>query len=101
MGYQEQLREAREILQTEIKELHDNLASKEFALRKIDGILKGSGSGRGRRPSLTSQIVEALYSLSKEHERGGSGQGGDRGIRGPAAGCEPFYDSFHFVSGDT
>ncbi|HHY15262.1 MAG TPA: hypothetical protein GX521_04210 [Firmicutes bacterium] len=70
MGYQEQLREAREILQKEIKELHDNLASKEFALRKIDGILKGSGSGRGRRPSLTSQIVEALYSLSKEHERG-------------------------------
>jgi hypothetical protein len=70
MGYREQLREAREILQKEIQELHDNLVSKEYALRKIEGILKGEEGRRGRKPSLTSQIVEALYHLSQEHGEG-------------------------------
>lgn len=66
MGYREQLRQARELLQAEILELQAVLATKELDLRKLDGLLKESGVRRGGQPSLTSQIVEALYLLAQE-----------------------------------
>ena len=66
MGYREQLQQAREILHSEIAELQRKLAAKEQDLRKLDSLLKESGSQRGSGPSLTSQIVEALYLLAQE-----------------------------------
>ena len=62
MSYREQLRQARDILQGEIQDLHRSLASKEMDLRKLDGLLKETGSRRAG-PSLR-QIVEALYVLA-------------------------------------
>lgn len=70
MGYREQLRQAREILHGEIQELQAKLAEKERDLRKLDSLLKESGTRRGGGPSLTSQIVEALYQLTKENPDG-------------------------------
>lgn len=70
MGYREQLRQAREILQSEIAELQRKLEAKEQDLRKLDSLLKESGSPRGSRPSLTSQIVETLYILAQENSDG-------------------------------
>lgn len=70
MGYREQLRQAREILQGEIQELQMNLAAKEVDLRKLDNLLKDTGERRGVGPSLTSQIVEALYSLAQDSSEG-------------------------------
>lgn len=70
MGYREQLRQAREILQSEIAELQRKLEAKEQDLRKLDSLLKESGSPRGSRPSLTSQIVETLYILAQENPDG-------------------------------
>lgn len=64
MGYREQLRQAREILQSEIAELQGKLAAKEQDLRKLDNLLREAGVPRGSRPSLTSQIVETLYLLA-------------------------------------
>ena len=66
MGYREQLRQARELLQEEVLELQVLLATKEQDLRKLDSLLKESGVRRGGQPSLTSQIVEALYVLTQE-----------------------------------
>lgn len=66
MGYREQLRQARELLQEEILELQALLATKELDLRKLDGLLRETGVRRGGQPSLTSQIVEALYILTQE-----------------------------------
>ncbi len=51
MGYREQLRQARELLQAEILELQAVLATKELDLRKLDGLLKESGVRRGGQPS--------------------------------------------------
>lgn len=70
MGYEKQLRQARELLQEEIGQLRQTLASKEAALRKLEGLLKGTGPGRGEQPSLTSQIVTALYRLAPDDGRG-------------------------------
>lgn len=70
MGYREQLKQAREILQSEIAELQSILAGKEQDLRKLDNLLKESESPRGARPSLTSQIVETLYILAQENPDG-------------------------------
>ncbi|HHT91205.1 MAG: hypothetical protein ACOX57_11975 [Limnochordia bacterium] len=70
MSYREQLRQARDILQGEIQELHRSLVSKEMDLRKLDGLLKETGSRRGAGPSLTSQIVEALYVLAQDSPDG-------------------------------
>lgn len=70
MSYREQLRQARDILQGEIQELHRSLVSKEMDLRKLDGLLKETGSRRGAGPSLTSQIVEALYVLAQDSADG-------------------------------
>lgn len=70
MSYREQLRQARDILQGEIQDLHHSLASKEMDLRKLDGLLKETGSRRGAGPSLTSQIVEALYVLAQDSADG-------------------------------
>jgi hypothetical protein len=70
MSYREQLRQARDILQGEIQDLHRSLASKEMDLRKLDGLLKETGSRRGAGPSLTSQIVEALYVLAQDSADG-------------------------------
>lgn len=70
MSYREQLRQARDILQGEIQELHRSLVSKEMDLRKLDGLLKETGSRRGAAPSLTSQIVEALYVLAQDSADG-------------------------------
>lgn len=66
MGYREQLRQARELLQAEILELQVFLGNKEQDLRKLDGLLKENGGKRGERQSLTSQVVEALYILAQE-----------------------------------
>ncbi|HHW72331.1 MAG TPA: hypothetical protein GX393_03790 [Firmicutes bacterium] len=70
MGYREQLRQAREILQSEIAELQGKLAAKEQDLRKLDNLLREAGVPRGSRPSLTSQIVETLYLLAKDNPDG-------------------------------
>lgn len=70
MGYREQLRQARGILQEEIKELESSLAVKEMDLRKLDSLLKDAGEWRGTGPSLTTQIVETLYGLAKESPQG-------------------------------
>ncbi|NMB00328.1 MAG: hypothetical protein GX971_02230 [Firmicutes bacterium] len=70
MSYREQLRQAREILNEEIQALQSNLAAKEQDLRKLDSLLKETGSSRGAGPSLTSQIVEALYVLAQESPEG-------------------------------
>jgi hypothetical protein len=70
MSYREQLRQARDILQGEIQELHRSLVSKEMDLRKLDGLLKETGSRRGAGPSLNSQIVEALYVLAQDSADG-------------------------------
>ncbi len=70
MSYREQLRQAREILLEEIQDMQMNLASKELDLRKLDGLLKNSGGRRGAGPSLTSQIVEALYVLAQGSSEG-------------------------------
>lgn len=70
MGYRAQLQQAREILHSEIAELQRKLAAKEQDLRKLDSLLKESGSQRGSGPSLTSQIVEALYLLAQESPDG-------------------------------
>ena len=70
MSYREQLRQARDILQGEIRELQISLTSKEMDLRKLDGLLKETGNRRGVGPSLTSQIVEALYVLAQDSPEG-------------------------------
>ena len=70
MSYREQLRQARDILQTEIQELQMSLASKEVDLRKLDGLLKETGGSRGRGPTLTSQIVEVLHALTQDSPEG-------------------------------
>ncbi len=70
MGYREQLRQARELLQNEIAELQSKLAAKEQDLRKLDSLLRESGSQRGSRPSLTAQIVATLYLLAQESPDG-------------------------------
>lgn len=70
MGYRQQLKQAREMLQTEIEELREKLAAKEQDLRKLDNLLKQSGSPRDARPSLTSQIVGTLYLLAQEYPEG-------------------------------
>lgn len=70
MAYREQLRQAREILQGEIEKLNQTLASKALDLRKLDGLLKEKGEKRRGQPSLTSQIVESLYSLVQEFPDG-------------------------------
>ena len=70
MSYREQLRQARDILQGEIQELQLSLTSKEMDLRKLDGLLKETGKRRGVGPSLTSQIVEALYALAQDSPEG-------------------------------
>lgn len=70
MSYREQLRQAREILNEEIQALQSNLAGKEKDLRKLDSLLKETGSQRGAGPSLTSQIVEELYLLAQESPDG-------------------------------
>lgn len=44
MGYRQQLKQAREMLQAEIEELREKLAAKEQDLRKLDNLLKQSGS---------------------------------------------------------
>ncbi|MCK9524641.1 MAG: hypothetical protein M0R49_01775 [Limnochordia bacterium] len=70
MSYREQLRQAREILQGEIRELQVGLASKEMDLRKLDGLLRETGARRGTGPSLTSQIVAILHALAKDSPEG-------------------------------
>jgi len=70
MGYREQLRQARELLQSEIAELQSKLAAKEQDLRKLDSLLRESGSPRGARTSLTAQIVATLYLLAQENPDG-------------------------------
>ncbi|HBG00384.1 MAG TPA: hypothetical protein DDW87_02255 [Firmicutes bacterium] len=47
-----------------------SLISKEMDLRKLDGLLKETGNRRGVGPSLTSQIVEALYVLAQDSPEG-------------------------------
>jgi len=70
MSYREQLRQAREILQEEVQELRLCLASKEMDLRKLDGLLKETGSKRRPGPSLTSQIVAVLHNLAQDSPEG-------------------------------
>lgn len=69
MGYREQLRQARDLLQQEIQEVQLGLASKELDLRKLDSLLKETGKMRGGA-SLTSQIVETLYNLARDTSEG-------------------------------
>lgn len=66
MGYRDQLRQARELLQAEILELQLFLGNKEHDLRKLDGLLKETSGQREGQRTLTSQVVEALYILAQE-----------------------------------
>lgn len=70
MGYREQLRQARSILQEEIRDLEVALQQKAFDLRKLDSLLKDTGELRQAGPSLTAQIVETLYLLAQTSPEG-------------------------------
>ena len=70
MGYEDSLRQARELLISEINELKEQLARKEQHLRKLDSFLKepyaGSRNGtinqNGGRNCTASQCGDRRYS---------------------------------------
>ncbi len=70
MGYEESLRQAKELLMAEINGLKEQLSKKESSLRKLELFLKeplkkGESSG-----TLTQNIVEIVYRLAKNQNQG-------------------------------
>ncbi|NMB39369.1 MAG: hypothetical protein GX994_07360 [Firmicutes bacterium] len=63
MGFEDSLRHARELLIAEINELREELAKKEYNLRKLDSFLKEPQSSNTNGYSLTKNIVEIVYRL--------------------------------------
>ncbi len=63
MGFEDSLRHARELLIAEINELREELARKEYNLRKLDSFLKEPHSSNTNGYSLTKNIVEIVYRL--------------------------------------
>ena len=63
MGFEDSLRHARELLIAEINELREELARKEYNLRKLDSFLKEPQSSNTNGYSLTKNIVEIVYRL--------------------------------------
>ncbi|NLM70260.1 MAG: hypothetical protein GX177_09735 [Firmicutes bacterium] len=63
MGYEDSLRQARELLISEINELKEQLARKEQHLRKLDSFLKEPYAGSRNGTSLTKTVVEIVYRL--------------------------------------
>lgn len=63
MGFEDSLRQAKELLIAEINELREELARKEHNLRKLDSFLKDPQSSNTNGYSLTKNIVETVYQL--------------------------------------
>lgn len=70
MGYQEILRQARDLLEGEIAELKAQLNQKENNLKRLDSFLKEPYRPKGEQASLTQQIVTVLYHLAQEQDEG-------------------------------
>ncbi len=69
VGYENSLRQAREILITEINDLKEQLARKELSLRKLDSFLKEPYESSYSGISLTQRVVEIVYELVSEHNK--------------------------------
>ena len=67
MGYEDSLRQARELLILEINELKEQLARKEQNLKKLDAFLREPYTSSGNGTSLTKSIVEIVYQLVSSH----------------------------------
>ncbi|HHT35704.1 MAG: hypothetical protein ACE3NC_04220 [Candidatus Wallacebacter cryptica] len=65
MGYEDSLRQARELLISEINHLKDELAKKEQHLRKLDSFLREPYTSGRNGTSLTKSVVEIVYRLVK------------------------------------
>ena len=63
MGYEESLRQAKELLMVEIESLKEQLGRKEASLKKLDSFLREPGKKEDDAISLTQQIVELVFSL--------------------------------------
>jgi len=63
VGYEDSLRQARELLLLEINELKEQLARKEQNLRKLDAFLREPYTSSGNGISLTKRIVQIVYQL--------------------------------------
>lgn len=63
VGYEDSLRQARELLILEINELKEQLARKEQNLKKLDAFLKEPYPNSGNSASLTKSVVEIVYRL--------------------------------------
>lgn len=63
MGYEESLRQARELLIAEINDLKEQLARKEQSLKKLDSFFKEPYVASENEGSLTKSIVEIVYRL--------------------------------------
>lgn len=69
MGYEESLRQARDLLAAEIKQLKEQLDRKEASLRKLESFLKEPYKQDGNGESLTQQIVELVYTLVERENK--------------------------------
>lgn len=67
MNYEESLRQAKALLQEEIRELREQLAGKEASLRKIEAFLREPYQRNASGRSLTQQVV-ALVERLANHE---------------------------------
>ena len=63
MGYEESLRQAKELLLAEINGLKEQLAKKELSLKKLESFLKEPHKKDDTLGSLTQNIVEIVYQL--------------------------------------
>ncbi len=70
MGYQAILRQARDLLESEIVELRAQLEQKEASLRRLESFLKEPARPKSGEPSLTQQVVAVLYTLIQDTDEG-------------------------------
>ncbi|HHT74403.1 MAG TPA: hypothetical protein GX008_11905 [Firmicutes bacterium] len=69
MGYQQVLRQARDLLEAEIADLRRQLEHKEASLKRLQAFLR-EPQPAGERTSLTQEIVTVLYNLVQDRDAG-------------------------------
>lgn len=69
MGYEDSLRQAKELLVAEINELKDKLAKKEQSLKRLELFLKEPLSNNENGYSLTKSIVEIVFKLVSDQKQ--------------------------------